>query len=178
MIMSECDLERFNSKVMPEPNSGCHLWDAGCADGYGRFVLGGRARPAHAVSYELSTGKIVPKGAHVHHRCDNTFCVNPSHLDVVTPAVHARLPRKAREKRNRSPRPESVQCVIDHFGSISAVAKFAGVSLAAVGEWTQIPDKHVRRFATRIPPIKFRPDLYQNYAPALNVWPECGEHAA
>lgn len=81
---------------MPAPNSTADFWRQvdksgecwnwigaypGGAGGrrYGRFGYGGRKVAAHRFSYELANGP-VPAGMHVLHRCDNTRCVNPSHL--------------------------------------------------------------------------------------------------
>jgi HNH endonuclease len=72
--------DRFMEKVIPEPNSGCWLWTAGCNNkGYGDFDVGVREVSAHRFSYELFKGPI-PKGMFVCHKCDVPSCVNPEHL--------------------------------------------------------------------------------------------------
>ncbi len=77
--------ERFSAKVMPEPNSGCWLWTAAVdLKGYGKFWNGDRLVGAHRFSYEFHNGPI-PEGLHIDHLCSVTCCVNPEHLEAVTP---------------------------------------------------------------------------------------------
>lgn len=74
--------QRFSSKVMPEPNSGCYLWTAHTSKGgYGRFGIGGKVEDAHRVAYSLYVAPI-PEGQCVLHRCDVPSCVRPDHLFI------------------------------------------------------------------------------------------------
>ncbi len=86
-------IERFWSKV--DKTEGCWLWTAGRfkSGGYGAFSSApGKAARAHRVSYELLVGEIEPC-VHLHHICEEPLCVNPKHLEVVTPRIHSKLHR-------------------------------------------------------------------------------------
>ena len=76
--------ERFESKFIPEPNTGCWLWIAGIAGGgYGSYWNGTKKVSAHRFSYEQTRGPI-PQGLEIDHLCRQRLCVNPEHLEAVT----------------------------------------------------------------------------------------------
>jgi HNH endonuclease len=92
--------ERFNASYIPEPNSGCWLWEAGGDNkGYGRITIAPRKpmRLAHRISWELHHGR--PAVKFILHHCDNTYCVNPEHLYEGTQKDNMR----DRSVRNRMP---------------------------------------------------------------------------
>ena len=73
----------FEDLFLPEPNTGCWLWQARLNYlGYGNFQRGGVVT-AHRYSWTYYRGPI-PAGMHVLHRCDTPACVNPDHLFIGT----------------------------------------------------------------------------------------------
>lgn len=56
-------------------------------DGYGQIERDGRLQRAHRYYYEKKFG-VVPKGKELDHLCEVRFCVNPDHLEPVSPAVN------------------------------------------------------------------------------------------
>lgn len=77
-------------RSIPEPNTGCWLWDAVCdGDGYGRTKWRGIPRRAHRMSFEAFHGKD-PGALSVLHSCDIACCVNPAHLSIGTCADNLR----------------------------------------------------------------------------------------
>lgn len=82
-------MQRIQRRVAVD-SSGCWLW-TGTIDkaGYGRLSVGGRAWLAHRLSYELHVGPI-PDGLELDHLCAVRGCVNPEHLEPVTPQENKR----------------------------------------------------------------------------------------
>jgi len=92
--------EKFLSRIIPEPNTGCWLWEGGSrgGKGYGQFNPRGKNFAAHRFSYQLHVGEI-PKGLSVLHKCDTPACVNPEHLFLGTQTDNMR-DRAAKKRDN------------------------------------------------------------------------------
>lgn len=88
--MAKTLLERFEEKVMVDPNSGCWLWTGAVApNGYGIFKGMEKLENAHRSSYKMHVGEI-PAGLNLDHLCRVRSCVNPAHLEPVTHAENVR----------------------------------------------------------------------------------------
>lgn len=91
--------ERFSRRVIITP--GCWLWTGTTSNsGYATISVGGRLLYAHRVSYEQHVGPI-PEGLELDHLCHtrdvecpggidcpHRSCVNPAHLEPVTPRTN------------------------------------------------------------------------------------------
>ena len=84
-------VERIEARSIPEPNSGCLLWDSvaevnsrgDTRPQYARVRLRGKMVLIHRVMWEKTHGPI-PPGKGVLHRCDVSLCCEPTHLFLGT----------------------------------------------------------------------------------------------
>lgn len=79
--------DRFWAKVDKKGPNDCWEWlgvKTKLGYGYMRYYKDGRRKGCHLVSLILHGIKI-PKGKHTDHLCRNTSCINPKHLEIVTP---------------------------------------------------------------------------------------------
>lgn len=78
--------ELFKTRLVVDEETKCWNWIAGtCGTNapYGNMRFRGRNCKTHRYSYEYFVGPI-PAGMIVRHKCDNTICCNPDHLEIGT----------------------------------------------------------------------------------------------
>jgi hypothetical protein len=94
---------------LPADEGGCMNWTASLRNGrYGSFEYRGQSVQAHRFSYELSVSP-VPTGCVLDHKCGNSRCVRPDHLEAVTQQINV-LRGSAPTSRNAN----AVACVHGH----------------------------------------------------------------
>jgi len=81
----------------PVPFAGCWIWMGKVNKfGYGSLYWQGRERIAHRLLYETVRGPVAA-GLQLDHLCRVRCCVNPAHLEPVTPRENVRRARRDRQ---------------------------------------------------------------------------------
>lgn len=98
--------DRIIDGSIPEPNSGCWLWDGKITtrsrggDVRGQLSVGDKTAFAYRASYQAFRGPI-PRGLEIDHLCRVPLCVNPAHLEAVTHKVNQERGRGSRTRCKR-----------------------------------------------------------------------------
>lgn len=86
----------------------CWLWLAHTSsEHYGHFKIGGRPTLAHRWAYKTLVGPI-PEGLQIDHLCRVRHCVNPEHMEPVTPLVNTRRGETGQKNARKT------HCPLDH----------------------------------------------------------------
>ncbi len=85
ILVDAASIERYEIT-----DDGCWNWTGGMTpNGYGKICV---TLGAHRAVYQAHRGP-VPEGLYLDHLCRNKRCVNPSHLEPVTPSENQRRAR-------------------------------------------------------------------------------------
>lgn len=76
------------------------LWLGAIVEGYGRAWIKRKPIRAHRLAWVIFTGKPIPDGHDIHHRCNIKHCVNPFHLQCVDHDEHATMHREKQLSNN------------------------------------------------------------------------------
>jgi len=76
-----------------EFTDGCWLWKGTVSNrGYGSLCVNNIKLLVHRYSFMyFNNTPYLKTTQHIHHRCYNKLCVNPSHLQLVTPSQHGNI---------------------------------------------------------------------------------------
>jgi hypothetical protein len=76
-------------RIYVEKSDSCWQWTGAKnhVNGYGKCRFQSKHTLPHRVFYNHYKGKI-PKGYQIDHLCENKLCVNPDHLEAVTPRTN------------------------------------------------------------------------------------------
>jgi hypothetical protein len=86
-VLTKDEAERFATKYSRQGS--CWIWQGPLdRDGYGSFYFRQKSRRAHRVAWFAIHGDI-PADNFINHTCRNRACVNPQHLQVVSPTESA-----------------------------------------------------------------------------------------
>jgi len=90
--------------IPPGLNTPCWIWTGSQnGKGYGKVSYFGQRHRTHRFSYELLVGPI-PAGLQIDHLCRVRSCMNPQHLEPVTPKIN----------QERSARATKTHCAHGH----------------------------------------------------------------
>lgn len=83
-LLADNVADRLWPKALAD-GTGCWIWaGATSVGGYGRIQVDGQSRTASRVAYTIVKGSI-PESLQLDHLCRRRACINPDHLEPVTP---------------------------------------------------------------------------------------------
>lgn len=88
--VTPASLPRHIRRSIGEGPDGCWIWlRSKSRDGYGWTSLDNKTYQAHRLIYEIVKGEVAP-GLVIDHLCRVRHCVNPDHMEPVTPHENLR----------------------------------------------------------------------------------------
>jgi hypothetical protein len=108
--------------------NGCWLWlGSKGKKGYGRVQLNGEHTNAHRAIYEAKFGYLPPE-VHVDHKCRNTSCVNPDHMQPRS------APSNSADTSRVRLTSDALRFIKSSSATSAAIARFLGVSRQTVSD--------------------------------------------
>ncbi len=103
---NKCATRRKNlDEYYKVDKTGCWNWKLSVThNGYAHIWWEGKMRRASRVYYERA-GKSIPRGYQIDHLCKNVLCVNPEHLEAVSPTENVRRSNVTKLRK------EDVECI-------------------------------------------------------------------
>lgn len=95
--------------IPPGYDKPCRLWARGLTNGYPCVRDGDRRVGAHRKVWELANGRLIRDGWQIDHGCRVPICIEPSHLDEVTPTENNRRKAAAHGWRTYEKMPGAVR---------------------------------------------------------------------
>lgn len=113
--LSRADLLiKFEAYISNSGDTECWGWDGAMTDGYAMMYDGSGNRLAHRLSYETYFNTTIPPEMWIDHTCLNRGCVNPAHLQVVTPSKNIKRAYKGTKPKVALARLARTHCKHGH----------------------------------------------------------------
>jgi len=105
--LNRAELARLARLYTINPDTGCWEWKGNTTtNGYGKWQRGSghRERAAHRIVWEHYKDQAIPEGMQLDHLCRTRNCVNPEHLEVVTPSENTLRQDHAERRKTHCPK--------------------------------------------------------------------------
>lgn len=147
--MTETLQQTIAERSIPEPNSGCWLWERSTSKaGYGNLRHEGKVISAHRASY-VAHVEPIPTGMHVLHRCDTPCCVNPDHLFIGTHEDNmSDMASKGRAYAAQGEEHPQAK-LSSHDVEVIQARRAAGERLQSIADAFGVCDSHISRICNR-----------------------------
>lgn len=105
--------ERLMEHSVASDTNYCRIWTGATTKTpsgvrYGAIGVNGKNKGAHRAMYEAVYGITLPRHIDVHHKCFNTLCIQPIHLEACYRRQNMEYSRKAGRLNRKRFREENV----------------------------------------------------------------------